>query len=113
MALTAFFPFLRPLAGLVLVVDLAAEALMGVSVPFLVVEVGVLAPSVELLSDLGASAAASEIRLGRDEAAVCSMTFLLFSFIVERRPLFAGGAVASSTAFALRFGGAIAKTKTN
>ena len=86
---------------------------MGVFVPFLVVDVGVLAPSVELLSDLGVFAAASEIRLGRDEAAVCSMTFLLFSFNVERRPLFAGGAAASSTAFTPRFGGAIAKTKTN
>jgi hypothetical protein len=98
---------LRSLAVVILGLDLVAEPLDEGFVPFSVVEVGVVAPSVELLSDLGAFAAASESRFGRVEAAVCSVTFLLLLLTEDRRPLFAGGVVASSTAVALRFAGAI------
>lgn len=101
---------LRPLAVVVLGLDLVAEPLDEGFIPFSVL-VGVLAPSVELLSDLGAFAAANESRFGRVEAAVCSVTFLFLLLTEDRRPLFAGGAVVSSTAFTLRFAGAIVKTE--
>ena len=112
-ALTAFFPFLRLLAEGVLVGDFVREPFVEAFVPFLVAEVGVIFPSVELLSDPGAFAAASEIRLGRVEVAVCSMTFFVSPLAEERRSLFAGGAAATSATFALRFPGAIIKVKAN
>ena len=100
---------LRPLGVSVLVVDLVIDPSMEVFDAFLVVSDGVLGALLELLSVLGALAAAIDKRLGRDEVAV----LLTFGFLLPgsdvRRPLFAGGAVASATALALRFDGAIAK----
>ena len=100
---------LRPLGEAVFVGDLVIEPFMEVFDAFLVVLDGVLGELLELLSLLGALAAAIERRLGRDEVAV----LLTFGFLVPvsdvRRPLFAEGAVVSATASALRFDGAIAK----
>ena len=106
------FPLLPPLVDTVLVVDLVAEPFMEVFVTFLVGAeeiVGVVGALLELLRRLGALAAEVERRLGRDEVAVLSTFVSLLSFSDERRPFFAGGAVASAIAPALRFAGAIVK----
>ena len=106
------FPFLLSLVETVLVADLVTEPFMEGFVTFLVgVEgiVGVVGALLELLRRLRALAAEVARRLGRDEVAVLSKFVSLLSFSDERRPLFAGGAVASAIAPALRFAGAITK----
>ena len=92
-----------------MVVDLVTEPFTEVFVTFLVGVEGVVGALLELLRLLGALAAEIESRLGRDEVAVLLTFVFLFPLSDRRRPLFAGGAVASAIASALRFAGAIAK----
>ncbi len=103
------FPLLRPLVETGLVVDLVIEPFMEVFVTLLGVAEGVVGALLELLRLLGVLAAEIERRLGRDEVAVLLTFVFLFPVSDGRRPLFAGGAVASAIASALRFAGAIAK----
>ena len=103
------FPFLVPSVETFFVVDLVTEPFMEVFVTFLTGVEGVVGALLELLRRLGALAAEIERRLGRDEVAVLLTFVFLLSFSDKRRLLFAGGAVASAIASALRFAGAIVK----
>ena len=82
---------------------------MEIFVTFLIVSEGVVGTLLELLGLLGALAVEIERRLGRDDVAALLTLVSLFPVSDVRRPFLAGGAVASATASALRFIGAISK----